>query len=378
MSSRDLRKVLIYVMNLLAFGSLHLSGEIPAVVLGLFYAGFIVSWFWEESRIPFMRVSWPWTTLTIGVFVFSLVDIFWFKEFPLISAMNFVLFLQTSKLFQRLEHKDYMQSMALSLLVLTAGAALNDNLNYGFIFGAYVFVSTLALVVHHMCEDADRHSLEGGRALRLERPVFVATSGLAALIFLGSVVVFFTFPRIGFGMFAHQGRKGVTNNGSAGFGEEISLGNGGEIAGNDQIVMRVNTLGDKDLDQEWIWHTHWRGNSLDLYDGRTWHDTDNGPLGVTRFDDGYAIGEAESWNQVAAGTRQTEIYLEPTGSRVMFSPGFVRGIQLTLNSADISDTITLGRTVRADTTGTVIFDSPRKSFGVKYTALFNDTRPDVG
>ena len=363
MSTLDLRKLLVYAMNLIAFGTLHLSGEMNAAVLVLFYAGTVVSWFWEPPRIALERWRMAWTVATLACFAFSIADVLVWKEFFLISAMNFVLFLQVSKLFQREAHKDYTQSMALSLLVMTSGAALNENLSYGILFALYVLATTPSLVVQHLVEETDRNRLPEGRGLRLERPVLWVTLGLAALVFAGAATFFFVFPRLGFGFFAKQSRRGVA---MAGFGEKVELGEGGSIGDNQEIVMRVKFPVPPAADE--VASMHWRGLSLNEYDGRAWRDAHNAPREVLRFDEGYGIGSQGGWEPTVAGTRAAEVYLEPMPSRVLFAPGQMSAIELTLNSADIPDSV-MGRRLVADTSGQVVYEA-RKELGVRYLARY--------
>ena len=363
MSTLELRKLLVYAMNLIAFGTLHLSGEMNAAVLVLFYAGLVLSWFWEPPRLVLERWRLPWTVATLACFAFSLADVFVWKEFFLISALNFVLFLQVSKLFQREAHKDYTQSMALSLLVMTSGAALNDNLSYGVLFALYVLATTPSLVVQHLVEETDRNRLPEGRGLRLERPVLWVTLGLAALVFAGAATFFFVFPRLGFGFFAKQSRRGVA---TAGFGEKVELGEGGSIGDNQEIVMRVKFP--TPPDQGEVATMHWRGLSLNEYDGRAWRDDHNAPREVLHFDQGYGIGSQGGWSETVAGTLAAEVYLEPMPSRVLFAPGQISGIELTLNSADIPDSV-MGRRLVADTSGQVVYEA-RKELGVRYLAHY--------
>ena len=371
MSTLHLRKLLVYAMNLIAFWTLHLSGEMNLVVLVLFYAGLAVSWFWEPPRMLLERWRLPWTVATLACFAFSLADVFVWKEFFLISALNFVLFLQVSKLFQREAHKDYTQSMALSLLVMTSGAALNENLSYGVLFALFVFATTPSLVVQHLVEETDRNRLPEGRGLRLERPVLWVTLGLAALVFAGAATFFFVFPRLGFGFFAKQSRRGVA---TAGFGDKVELGEGGSIGDNQEIVMRVK-FPTPPAEGE-VATMHWRGLSLNEYDGRAWRDEHNAPREVLRFDQGYGIGDLGGWPQTVAGTKAVEVYLEPMPSRVLFAPGQMSGIELTLNSADIPDSV-MGRRLVADTSGQVVYEA-RKELGVRYLARYRPLPPGEG
>lgn len=358
-----LRKALTYAMMVIGFMTLHLSRELSPVVVPLFYAGAVVSWFWEEPRISHERQARAWTVATLAVFAFTLFDIFVIGEFFLISAMNFVLFLATAKLFQRAEHKDYTQAMALSLLVLAAGSVLNENLSFGLLFAAYTMVATVALVTQHLQVEVSEHHGRRGRNMRMEGPVLAATLTLAVLVFAGSAVFFFTFPRVGVGAFVQQNRQGVT---SSGFGDDVQLGEHGTIREDSTIVMRVVFL---EPPQEQVQNIHWRGLSLDFYDGRSWHDRDDERVDVIAFADGEGFSVVPgsvftSWEEVVAGSLPVEVNLEPLDSDVVFSPGRLVALSLPNTVSEVPASA-FGRAIEADRSGEVKIQT-RGSLGVRY------------
>lgn len=357
-----LRKALTYAMMVCAFGTLHLSGELSPIVIGLFYSGALVSWFWEPPRVDLAAWARPWTFITVGVFVFTIVDLFVIDEVFLISALNFMLFLATAKLFQRQEDKDYTQAMALSLLLLAAGAALNENLSYGVLFAFYVVVATLGMTTQHLNVEIALHP--GLRRPRMERAIVIATTLLGLAVFAGSTLFFFAFPRIGMGAFVQQSRRGVT---SSGFGESVELGGHGTIQTDAAVVLRVTFPDGLPFP---IQEIRWRGLSLDQYDGRRWNDTDEDLIRTLRFEDGqgYALIRTSSfttWPELVANTVRAEINQEPlAGSQVLFSPGRAQALQLPGALTDLPDSV-FGRSVSADTTGEITFRN-RNSLGVRY------------
>lgn len=322
----ELRKMLLYGMMGTAFLALQLSQEIHPIVIVGFWLGMLVSWFWEEPRIAFDRWARPWTWATLGVFAFSVFDVTLGGEFFLISAMNFVLFLACAKMFQRALHKDYVQAMALSLLVLTAATALNENVSFGVLFGAYVLLATVGLTMQHVAvETATWHS-RLARGLKVERSVVTTTVALGLLVFLGAAAFFFTFPRLGFGMFMQQSRRGVM---MSGFGENVELGSHGTIGDNSQVVLRAIFQGEPPTLPESF---HWRGLSLDHWDGRRWSDRDSRELSARRYPevDGFAWGRTEGgrrWEEIVDGLWRVEIYQEPMQTDVLFSLGFMQAVQ---------------------------------------------------
>ena len=98
--------------------------------------------------------------------------------------------------------------------------------------------------------------LVGGRFL-------VVTSGISLLIFLGAMVFFFMFPRIGFRFF-QQSRPGIT---MAGFNDQVTLGDFGLIKDNPTVVMRVEF---EDEAERYRLPHYWKGLAFDRYDGRQW------------------------------------------------------------------------------------------------------------
>ncbi len=365
----ELRKTLLYTMMVCAFLALQLSGELSPIVIGLFYPGVLVSWFWEPPRINLERWARPWTALTLGMFAFTLVDIAVFGEFFLISGLNFVLFMATAKLFQRAEDKDYIQSMALSLLVLASAAVLNDGMSFGITFAVYVVVATLGLTVQHV--GVEMTTFHGAlQKTRMESAILWTTTMLGILVFAGAASFFFLFPRIGFGFFIQQSRQGIN---FVGFSDEVELGNHGVIPEDQSIAMRVVFPDGQDPSEAIgipMSSIHFRGLSLDYYDGRSWSDRDDEPVEVVRFQDGSGYGlvpraQSMSWEEVVEDTVTFEVNLEPiVGSDILFSIGQPRGLQLVGAITNLPDSV-FSRQLSVDRSGELQFRT-RSNMGVRY------------
>ena len=367
-----MRKVLLFLLNIVAFGSLALSGEVSIFVMVPFFLACIGAWFWEEPRIDFKRWQTPWTVVTLLAFAGTIFDII-SGGFFLTSAMYFVVFLAAAKLFQLAESKDFTQSMALSLLLLASGSVLNEGVSFGAMFALYVIVATLALTTHHLSVELHEQMADRARQARMERAVFWSTLGLAVLVFLGSMGFFFLFPRVGIGFFMQQNRDGVA---SSGFGDTVELGQHGTIREDSTVVMRVkfpNGLPDHPNG------IYFRGLSLDHYTGRQWIDQDDRTVGVVRDRDGrgYLIGAPQSatWASVTDGTTAADIYLEPIQTDVIFAPGQFVAFGLPDDITDLPDAW-FDRAVRADASGEVRL-SQRSSTGVVYRAYANEALASV-
>lgn len=367
-----LRRALVFAMSIVAYGTLQYSGEMPLLTSLLFGVALVGGWFWDRPRVTFERWAKPWTIATLAFFVWTIVDIAFFSDFFLTSALRFVVFLAGAKLFQLSENKDFIQQMALTLLLLAAGSALNEDLSFGVLFAIYVVLATVSLTVQHLVVEISERV--GGRpgATRMDRAVLVATVGLAFSVFLGSVGFFFAMPRIGFGYFMQQNRNGVM---SSGFGEDVELGSHGTIRDNNEIVMRVLWEDGPPAEPRSI---YFRGLSLDRYTGRRWLDRDDREERSGRLVERYADGEGYGvnrgararWEQAIEGTTRTEINLEPMDSDVLFGPGVLYAISLPNRLTELPDSVT-DRRLTADRTGQVKL-SERSNLGVRYFAYTVD------
>ncbi|MBU6159564.1 MAG: transglutaminase-like domain-containing protein [Myxococcales bacterium] len=361
---REFRKILLYVMMIVAFLALQLSEALSFATVVLFWLSLPFSWFWEEPRFNIARYARPWTVLTLGMFAFTVFNIFGLGAEVIDAGLIFVIFLAGAKLFQRAEDKDYTQAMALSLLLLAAAAVMNDDMSFGVLFAIYVVVSTLGLTVQHVNVEVTTFHRLAAAGMRIERAIVGATVVLGFSVFLGSAAFFFLFPRVGLGFFMQQGRDAIQ---TSGFGEEVSLGGHGTVREDSTVIMRVVFQSEPGILPEDI---HWRGLSLDHYDGRRWRDTDNVEITYVHVEDEAAFVVAEEglpaggWPVLDHTTIQAEINLEPIGSDVLFGIGRLQAIQLpgTINTAPSA---LMGRSLSADRTGAVRL-ATRSEVGVRY------------
>ena len=267
-----LHKLVTYALVGTGLLTVLLSGELPALAWLLAIGGVGASWFSRPK--PDARTPYVWNAALIGIFaVLVLVSVSsgnW-----LVNAVLFSIVMVVSKLFQRRRARDYYQLYTLSLLMVIAGAVVNPAISFAFAFLAYVVLLTWGLVMLHLRRDleerAEALAAAGGELIdgtwRVRQVItgrFLAgTSILALLIFASSSVIFFIFPRIGFGFFMNQGRRGQS---VAGFSSRVELGNFGRIKDNPQVVMRVEVPDGKGPGKP----PRLRGISFDNYDGRVW------------------------------------------------------------------------------------------------------------
>jgi transglutaminase-like putative cysteine protease len=377
-----LHKLVSYLLVGSALLALAFSGELSPVTTVLVFAAMPVSWFLE----PRPGGRWGarlWTATTLAVLLYTALDVFVGDTPALVSGVNFLLFLVVNKLFNRRQSRDYLQLYVLSFVTLVAAAALNNDLSFAPCFLMYIICATWSLIFLHLRREMEenyllRHTEPDAQAKRVEvqrilhsrrivggRFLF-ATSLLSIGIFVASSLLFFLFPRVGFGLLLGKSRAGLS---MAGFSERIELGQFGVIKDNPTIVLRAEL---PDLPPRPRLDWRWRGIAFDRYDGKTWRKDTAGwkqlKRGRGRTHGLFLVVDAPDLSRAL----RAQVYLEPVSdSNVLFTPGKPLAVQLpekrTYTAAD-------PRYVRRDSLGDLSMDGD-PSLSVSYTVLFTEEEP---
>ncbi|MBI4511691.1 MAG: DUF3488 domain-containing protein [Deltaproteobacteria bacterium] len=336
MRFRDIHKLSSYLMVIAAYAAVAFSDELGTLTVALGVVGIAISWFWEPPRVRPDRWTIAWNIAAIFALVYTFLSVIGGGG-VVDSFARFLVFLLVAKLFSRVTSRDYLWCYVLAFSLLTAGSALNGDLSYALCFLAFVVFATWALILFHLrremdenyllkhADDASSEKVEVERILlsrRIVGPAFLVTTSTVSLaIFLGASLMFFLFPRVGFGLFFQKSRSGLS---MAGFSDGVSLGGHGVIRDDPRVVMRV-TMGDKPDQGKFVPPLHWRGVAFDYYEGGQWSRSPAGH--PTRFVE-HRTGTGKSIfismndrepdpKQAKRGLRQ-EIYLEPIDTTVLF------------------------------------------------------------
>ncbi|MEC9072313.1 MAG: DUF3488 domain-containing protein, partial [Myxococcota bacterium] len=303
----------------------------------------ISAWFYDA---PLQRVDaqerW-WTVGTIGA-LFILSVLAWVTDNYLLYAIYFALVMVVTRLFQSRGSRDAFQLYGLSFVAMIAGAVINPTLSFIFAFIPYVVVLVWGLIVLHLQRDieglqeeqrelGERPADLAWRARNLITPGFLSGSSLLALgIFATSLVIFFFFPRLGFGFFFSQGRQTQS---ISGFSDRIELGHFGTIKDNMRVVMRVELPDDPMADDHIL---RMRGISFDHYDGRIWSKTTTRTMDLPRENVG-------TWRVVHPGEEARErenrkvlrqdVYLEPLEMEQRMVFGQPRVLRLSIDNPEL-------------------------------------------
>lgn len=324
-----LHRLATFGVVLTGLAAIHFSSEFPLVLTGGAALLALAGWRthpWFRSRPPVAAAGVATALAGAGALWLAFAGgdyLYW--------AIAFAVFLGAVKSLMLRDAGDFMQMYVLSFLHVMAAAVVNPGLSFGILMFPYVVLLVLGLMLTNLrrgiqeqvagrigeaagpeeAADAARR-LKGALARRdLVHGGFVTvTVGVTLGVFLVSLVFFFLFPRLGFGFFAQQSRRGMA---MTGFSEEVTLGDFGNIAEDPQVVMRVRGAGLRPP-------LRMRGQSLDAYDGNTWRKTTQRRRQMTLDADGRVHVGRERVPVDAPGVVAQEIYLEPlAGSpRVLF------------------------------------------------------------
>jgi transglutaminase-like putative cysteine protease len=234
------------------------------------------------------------------------------------------------KLFLRRAHRDYVQIAALTFLLVVVASTIAHSFIFIATFAAYVVVAVWALILFHLRREMEenyliKHSAQApsqkvgvGRILGSRRVVggtfFVATAGMAAIVFVGAVAIFMLVPRVGAGFAVGVARMSGS---AAGFADEITIGRyGTRPAHRRDVVLRAtlpDLLGpdDDDARNEVAEELYFRGAAYDGYEGGRWIHSHKPDLRTIVVQDGgrYQIGEDRDAmkDDAAAGSIRQEI-----------------------------------------------------------------------
>ena len=245
-------------------------------------------------------------------------------------AFDLLLALLGYKLFFRRIHRDYIHVAALTFLLVVVASTIAHSFVFVATFAIYVVVAVWALILFHLRREMEenyliKHSAQApsqkvgvGRILGSRRVVggtfFVATAGMAVVVFVGAVAIFMLVPRVGAGF-----AVGVTrmSGSAAGFADEIAIGRYGTRTAHRRDVVLRATLpdllahDDDDARNKLADELYFRGAAYDGYESGRWIHSHKPELRTIVEPDGgrYRIGEDRGAmdSDGAAGTVRQEI-----------------------------------------------------------------------
>ncbi|RVU44165.1 DUF3488 domain-containing protein [Lujinxingia sediminis] len=315
-----LHAIFLYISLALAFLAVVFGGAAGAGMLVVFPLFALGAPAIRHVLPGLIRQNWLWNILILTVLVLTIAEYLTNPLADIIAlGIRFVLVLILIKLISRRGPRDELQLHALSLLTFAAASAANEGLSFGLLFGAYILSGTFTMALFHLKSESERRPLlQSPRKSPFDRFYVSVLAGISLAIFASSLLIFFTFPRVGLGLFVTQSRESLS---VAGFSEDVELGSHGVLRSNPQVVMRVEFP--EAAPPTDIASMRWRAMTFDSYDGRRWSRTlaeSERPAPYNRnasYDLEFLRPPPLDRLLANETPRQVQIYLEPLGTNIL-------------------------------------------------------------
>ncbi len=248
-------------MRSLSLGLAHELGLMAAMTLALLIVllgGEMPPWMWLTALSPALSMGLSrrdvrvpavaGTGLAIGAVAVGVVTLLQGgMDVAVFAGGSTLLGLTVARLLTRRTLAHDQQALLLSLILVFAGSVLNIGLSYFLIFVAYAIAAVWALSTRQLLAGAE----EAGASARQARarddvitPLFFAASaGVSLMVLAAAVLVFVSFPRIGFGELGFLGRKDSQLPPSVGFG-----GSPRGLSTSTTVVARVRGVSEASFD----------------------------------------------------------------------------------------------------------------------------------
>jgi hypothetical protein len=301
-----------YLLIALGLVGLALTGELSAGFIALAVLTLLLGVAGEtRERKIFLPAAFA-NVLIVGVFLYTLVTIFIFRDLPLQSLAHFLLALQAVKLAAPKRARDWAQLYLLSFFSVVAASALSVEFFFAVIFACYLFLAPWVLILFHLRCELERNTKESDAVhVSVGLPLFRLVAGVNVVLLILTLFFFVTMPRLGVGLGSDWWASGSA---VTGFSDRLTLGDVARIQKNGAVAMRVSFAqqppGEGDL--------YWRGIALDLFDGFKWQRSRFYATPIRPVGGHYSVGGDVSDRQDLI---QQKVILEPNGSPALFSLG---------------------------------------------------------
>ncbi len=253
------------LLGLVATGFLAVAGagflDRPTILLtaaGLILRGLLIAGV-LRFQIPVILVN----LATLAYMLFFAVDHFFLSRGLMEATVHLVCFLAVMKIVTARSNRDYLYTAAIALMELVAAAMLSTGINF-FAFLAIYVVCAIAAFTSAEIRRSLQKSAHVARAERVRfAPRLAMLTGLATVGILALTAgLFIMLPRTANAAFRHLGS---TRYHLTGFGNEVNLGQVGQIATDSRAVMHVRPFSDRMPS-----NLKWRGEALSHFDGKRW------------------------------------------------------------------------------------------------------------
>lgn len=227
-----------------------------------------------------------------------------------------VLGLTVARLLTRKTLAHDQQALLLSLVLVFAGSVLNVGISYFVVFVAYAIAAVWALSTRQLLAGAEENGASAQQARQRSDVItplfFAATAGVSIVVLLAAVLIFVSFPRIGFGELGFLGRRGSQLPGEVGYGSSPR-----GLSTSTSVVARVSGVSEADFDEG----LYLRGITYDTLSFDAF--AQSAPDAVRAV----AVDSRANVPSIATGDARDvryEVMQFPVGGQLLFTLGFTR------------------------------------------------------
>jgi hypothetical protein len=311
----------LYLLVFTGFATLASTGglDIPTVVVvsaALLVRGYSLA----KRRTLIIPERWT-TVLTVVYMAFYLVDYLSISGNFLNATVHLVLFVMVVRLFSAQRDRDHYFLSAISFLMVLAAALLTVDSVFLLAFGGFLLMAVATFVLMEMKRASAKATIQSKESsdLRAYRhmafSLALATPLLVLLILMGAAAIFFVLPRISAGYLSGYSPVGEL---TTGFNDRVQLGSIGQIQQSRSVVMHVQIDGD----QGGGFDLNWRGVTLNLFDGRTWTNSQEKRVLAVGHDGLFALSNPGARGKPSPeenlNTIHYRVLMEPIGANVFF------------------------------------------------------------
>ena len=324
--------VLTAVTTLVATGKLDLVTNlvVPGMVL---YKGYR----WWRGYPPELAHSHA-TRLVVAYLVVFPFDLFIVSRMlagdtgnptlyaALLASVHFLLFVTLVRLYSVASDRDALFLAMLAFTCVLASAVFTVDTSFLIFFMIFLLFAIAVFVGLELRRGATGAiftpvDTDWRKERRLNRALSLAAIAVALGAISCGTLLFFVFPRVSAGYFAHASIQPTL---MSGFTDDVELGAIGRIKSDSSIVMRVQTGTPVNYPM-----LRWRGIALSHFDGRRWDSKEAARQVRAPAEDGWiTLAKRNELDGQAAAQIRFVTLLEPLASEALFAPArliLVRG-----------------------------------------------------
>jgi len=305
------------IMVSAASATLAVTGQIAPWALAAQGAALVAAFALREQPRSWQRSAPVLNTglVAIAGIAFSL----WLQgKLAVVALAHFALLAQGLQLLDARPRRSEFLLVALALFQVVLASNLTDSILFPALLIVFLLATVWTLLVHTLRAEA----LEAGDPLAASH---VATPGLLRTTLVAStasvllaLVLFVVLPRMRAAVVPGGGLGMETP--TAGFSDEVQLGELGRIRSDPRTVLRVETLEGEPAAEG---QGYWRGLAFDRFDGKRWSVTPSGRIRIPgNAEWGIALSAREGRKERSRRPdRVQRIVREPVASGVIFYAG---------------------------------------------------------